>query len=137
MITPSTDYPIIFFDGVCNFCNSSVNFIIKRDKNRIFRYAALQSNAGQKLLERLSISNSDLDTVILFDGNQIYEKSGAALEIVYLLPGAWKFLYIFRFIPRFVRDFLYDLFARNRYKIFGKREMCMMPSPQIKELFMD
>lgn len=128
---------IILFDGVCNLCNSTINFIIKHDQKRIFRYAALQSETGQKLKSQLKIQSVDPDTVILIKNNKVYEKSDAVFKILSKLPGAIKMLYPLIFLPRFIRDFIYDLIAANRYKFFGKRDTCMIPAPNIKELFLD
>lgn len=128
---------IILFDGVCNLCNSSINFIIKHDPKRIFRYAAMQSGTGRKLKAQFKIQNDDPDTVILVKNNEVYEKSDAVFKILSKLPGAFKMLYLFIFLPRFIRDFFYDLIAANRYKFFGKKDTCMIPAPEIKELFLD
>lgn len=125
---------IIFFDGVCNFCNASVNFIIDHDPTRRYRFASLQSKLGQKTLEKNGHSTVELDTVLLLRGGKIYQNSTAVLEIARYLKG-WSWLYVFIVIPRFVRDGVYGLIARNRYRIFGKSESCRVPTPEERTLF--
>ena len=125
---------IILFDGVCNFCNASINFVIDRDVERRFRFASLQSDTGQRILKKNRRSVSDFDTVLLVREGRVYEKSTAALEIARYLRG-WTWLYTFRFIPRFIRDAVYNLIAKNRYRIFGKSESCRIPTPEERSLF--
>lgn len=129
------NHKIILFDGVCNLCNSSVNFIIDRDKKNIFKFAALQSEAGQKILDKSGMNKNDFDSVVLVDENKIYSKSTAALKIVKEFPSLWKTLYVFIIIPSPVRNFIYDLIAKNRYRWFGKKDSCRMPSPELKNKF--
>ena len=128
-------HPIIFFDGVCNLCNRSVQFVIKRDKEGIFRYASLQSASGQQILNEYSLPQDHFNSFILFDNGKIYTRSDAALRVSSQLKG-WKWTRVFRIVPRFVRDAVYNLIARNRYKWFGKREECMLPKPEWKERFL-
>jgi predicted DCC family thiol-disulfide oxidoreductase YuxK len=125
---------IILFDGVCNFCNASINFVIDHDVERRFRFASLQSDIGQRILTENRRSVSDFDTVLLVREGELYEKSTAALEIARYLRG-WTWLYAFRFIPRFIRDAVYNLIAKNRYRIFGKSESCRIPTPEERSLF--
>jgi len=125
---------IILFDGVCNFCNASINFVIDHDVERRFRFASLQSDTGQRILTENRRSVSDFDTVLLVREGKVYEKSNAALEIARYLRG-WTWLYAFRFIPRFIRDVVYNLIAKNRYRIFGKSESCRLPTPEERSLF--
>lgn len=127
---------IILFDGVCNLCNSSVQFVIQRDSNKVFRYAALQSDFAKNLLESLNQSAPDVESVILVDGETVYYRSNAALRIAKHLNGAWPMLSIFLIVPRFIRDAVYNFIGRNRYKWFGKQESCMIPTPELKELFL-
>ncbi|WKV12573.1 thiol-disulfide oxidoreductase DCC family protein [Marivirga harenae] len=127
--------PIIFFDGVCNLCNGAVNFIIDHDKKGHFKFAPLQSNAAEKHVP-LSI-RENTDSILLVDSNKIYSKSTAALKVAKNLNGPWKALYIFIIFPKFVRDFVYDQISRNRYKWFGKRDTCRMPSEEIKNRFVE
>lgn len=127
---------IILFDGVCNFCNGSVQFILKNDPVGHFRFASLQSDVGKKLLKQHGIIN-DINSFVLIEDNKYYVKSSAALRICRNLEGPWKFLYFFRFVPRPFRNFFYDLIAKNRYKWFGKTESCMLPSPEVRNRFLD
>ena len=129
------NHKIILFDGVCNLCNSSVNFIIDRDKKNIFKFAALQSESGQKLLDKFGLNQNDFDSVVLVDENKFYSKSTAALRIVKEFPSLWKALYVFIVIPVPIRNFFYDLIAKNRYRWFGKKDSCRMPSPELKNKF--
>ncbi|MBL8008254.1 MAG: thiol-disulfide oxidoreductase DCC family protein [Ignavibacteria bacterium] len=127
---------VILFDGVCNLCNSSVNFIIDRDKNNIFKFAALQSEAGKNFLCQFSLNETEFDSVVLISGNKYFVKSDAALNIVKEFPGFWKTLYVFRIIPLSFRNYLYDFIAHNRYKIFGRKDSCRIPTPELKEKFL-
>jgi predicted DCC family thiol-disulfide oxidoreductase YuxK len=127
---------IILFDGVCNFCNSSVNFIIVHDKKNYFKFTPLQSDLGIKLLEKYNFDNSKTDSVILIENDNIYTKSTAALKISKHLNRLYSLLYILIIIPTFIRNFVYDIIAKNRYKWFGKKDSCMMPSAEIKSKFL-
>lgn len=127
---------IILFDGVCNFCNNSVNFIIERDPEKYFKFAPLQSEIGQKLLEEHGIDKTVTDSVVLIENGKAYVRTTAALRVARKLSGAWRFFYGFIIVPAFVRDVFYNLFARNRYRMFGKQEACMMPTPEIRERFL-
>ena len=127
---------IILFDGVCNFCNFWVNFIIDRDKKDLFRFAALQSEKGQGLLERFQMDSNSLDTFILIEDKKVYTKSTAALKISRKLKGIWRSFYFLIFIPKPIRDFIYTLIAKNRYKFFGKRSTCRIPTAEEKEKFL-
>src|SRR5687767_12652783 len=113
---------ILLFDGVCNLCNGAVQFVIKRDKNAHFKFAALQSETGQKFLTQNNLHKSHYESFILVSDNKIYTKSTAALKVAKQLGGIWKVLYIFIIIPKPIRDFFYTLIAKNRYKMFGKQE---------------
>jgi predicted DCC family thiol-disulfide oxidoreductase YuxK len=127
---------IILFDGVCNLCNKSVQFIIKRDSAGSFKFASLQGETGQFLLKRYGLKN-DLNSFILIENNKGYLKSSAALRVCSKLGSTWPLLSVFRLLPPFFRDFLYDIVAKNRYKWFGKEDSCMLPLPQWKERFLD
>lgn len=127
---------LILFDGVCNFCNSSVNFIIKRDNKNYFKFSPLQSEYSRNVLEQSNLSSKDFESIILYENNKLYQKSTAALKIAKHLSGLWNIFYVFIIIPPFIRDFFYDIIAKNRYKWFGKREMCMIPTAEIKEKFL-
>jgi predicted DCC family thiol-disulfide oxidoreductase YuxK len=129
---------IILFDGVCNLCNNAINFIIEHDKKDVFRFASLQSELGQKLVLERGIDPDILDTIILIEpGIVYYEKSTAALKIAKDLSGGYSFLQYFLFLPKFIRDGVYNLVASNRYKWFGKKESCMIPTPELKGKFLD
>ena len=130
------DFSIILFDGVCNLCNSSVNFIIDHDKKNVFRFASLQSDAGQSLLKKFNLNVKDFNSIILVENDKFYERSSAVMKIVRKFPGLWKFLYLFIIIPPPVRNFVYDIIADNRYKWFGKKESCRVPTPELKEKFL-
>ncbi|MGB3342363.1 MAG: thiol-disulfide oxidoreductase DCC family protein [Aequorivita sp.] len=126
----------ILFDGVCNLCNGAVTFVIKRDKKNIFKFATLQSEAGTELLSNFKIDRSKLDSIILIDGDRFYSKSSAALYIARHLSGAYPLLFGFMILPKFFRDWIYDFIAKNRYRWFGKRESCMIPTPELAEKFL-
>ncbi|AMC09955.1 hypothetical protein Lupro_01195 [Lutibacter profundi] len=128
---------IIFFDGVCNLCNSSVNFIIKHDNKEQFLFASLQSDAAKEILLQFSTKKLTLDSIILVDNGNIYEKSSAILQISKHLNGGYKLLYCFVIVPKFIRDWVYNYIAKNRYKWFGKKENCMVPTPEIKDRFIE
>jgi predicted DCC family thiol-disulfide oxidoreductase YuxK len=130
------NHPIILFDGVCNLCNGAVNSVIRRDPKAQFRFAALQSDVGQKLLAHFRLSTSDFDTFILVEGERYYSKSTAALRVIKGLGPCWSLLYVLIAVPRPVRDFVYRLIARNRYRLFGKQDSCMVPTPDIKARFL-
>lgn len=127
---------IILFDGVCNLCNNAVIFIIKRDKKNLFRFAALQSEPGMKIVDELGIDTSKTDSIVLVEGNSFCTQSSAALSIARHLSGGYPLLYPFMLLPRFIRDPLYDFIANNRYNWFGKKESCMIPTPKLKTKFL-
>jgi predicted DCC family thiol-disulfide oxidoreductase YuxK len=129
--------PILLFDGVCTMCNSLVSFVIRRDPKRIFQFASLQSDTGQRLLQQAGLPTSQLNTFVLIEGNRYYTKSTAALHLFRRLGRLWTFLYLFIIVPRPLRDMVYHWIAKNRYKWFGKKEQCMLPTPDIKERFLD
>jgi predicted DCC family thiol-disulfide oxidoreductase YuxK len=127
---------IVLFDGVCNFCNSSVQFIIRNDTTNSLKFASLQSELGQQLIATHNLSK-ELDSVIFIENNQAYIKSKAALKIANYFGGFWKIFQVFNIIPSFIRDFFYDIIANNRYKWFGKKDSCMLPSPEVRSRFLD
>jgi predicted DCC family thiol-disulfide oxidoreductase YuxK len=127
---------IILFDGICNLCQASVQFIIKRDPKAHFRFASLQSEAGQKLLTKYSISK-DINSFVFIAGEKYYTKSSAALMVCKYLQGFWKLLYVFMFVPRPIRDRIYHFIAENRYKWFGKRESCLIPTSDLRKRFLE
>ncbi len=128
---------IILFDGLCNLCNSSVQFIIKRDKKKQFRFASLQSSFGTKQLHAFGLSVNELYSIILANEETYLQKSDAALEIARNLRQPWPLLYAFKIVPRFFRDWIYDLIAKNRYTWFGKKDSCMIPTQELKSRFIE
>ena len=129
---------IILFDGVCNLCNNAIQFIIKRDKKNLYKFAALQSDAATALLKERGIDISKIDSIILIDPNTAYyTKSSAALEIGKTFGGVWRLLGFFEWVPGPIRDWVYDLIAKNRYSWFGKRNECMVPTKELKAKFLD
>lgn len=129
-------HPIIYFDGVCNLCNGAVQFALKRDTKGVFRFAALQSDAGQHILDRVGLPREALKTIVLVEGDTIYTHSTAALRAARHLSGLWPLLYAFIVVPRPIRDGVYNWIARNRYRWFGRTEACMMPRPEWKGRFL-
>ena len=128
--------PLILFDGVCNLCNAAVQFVIKRDGTAKFRFAALQSSIGRKYLDRFGLKK-DVTTIILVKNGQAFEKSSAALEIARDLSGLWPLMYFFKVVPKIIRDAVYDFVARRRYKWFGRKDQCMIPTPALRARFID
>lgn len=128
--------PIILFDGVCNFCSGAVNFIIRQDKKKVFRFAALQSEVGQKLLEQYGLPKEKYDSFVLIDNGKVYKSSTAGLRLYSRLPWYWKWTQIFWIVPRFLRDAVYSFIARNRYRWFGKSESCMVPTADVRSRFL-
>lgn len=129
---------IILFDGVCNLCDSSVQFVIKHDKKDVFRFVSLQSELGQNILKHIGINPSNIDSVVLYEpGIAYYFKSAAAIEIAKNLGGVFHFGTIFRIIPTGIRNQLYNYIAKNRYKWFGKKDNCLVPSIEIKSKFLE
>ena len=127
---------IILFDGVCNFCDASINFVIERDKKGKFKYASLQSEVGEKYLNKFGLNTQSYDSFILVEGDKYYTKSSAALRVTKDMTGLWPMLYAFMVIPKVMRDAVYSLIAKNRYKWFGKKDECMLPSPEVRARFL-
>ena len=139
IIAGSMDEPvknIVLFDGICNLCNGLVRFIIKRDKTEKFKFASLQSEIGQQWLLRFGLAKNEFESFVLIEGDKYYLKSAAALKMLRELGGIWKAFYVFILVPRPVRDFIYDVMAKSRYKIFGKKNTCMIPTPELKGRFL-
>lgn len=128
---------ILLFDGVCNLCNGAVNFIIDRDPKSHFKFAALQSKFGQLRLEELGYDQDEFDSLILLSNGQVFKKSSAALRISSQLKGLYPLLQVFLVIPPFIRDGIYDLIARNRYKWFGRSDACRVPTPELQSRFIE
>jgi predicted DCC family thiol-disulfide oxidoreductase YuxK len=127
---------IVLFDGVCNFCNASVNFVIERDKAGYFKFAPLQSEIGEELVAKHGIDTADTDSVILVENDRAYTHSSGALRIAKQLDGIWSWSYAFIVVPKPIRDFGYKLFAKHRYRLFGRQDACMMPTPEIRARFL-
>jgi predicted DCC family thiol-disulfide oxidoreductase YuxK len=128
---------LLLFDGVCNLCNSSVQFILLRDKKDRFRFASLQSDYGQNLLREHNLPTESFNSLVLVENGKVYKKSTAALRIARKLKGLWPLLFAFIIIPPFIRNFVYDIIAKNRYRWFGKKEECMLPRPEWKQKFLE
>ena len=137
MIDIPKNKKVILFDGVCNLCNESVLKIIKYDKRNTFLFTALQSEKGKEILKFLRINSSKVDSIVLYDPGVSYDiKSTAALKIMQDFKGLWRISFLFLFIPEYIRNYLYDVIAKNRYQWFGKKEVCMIPTPELKAKFL-
>lgn len=130
-------YPVVLFDGVCNLCQGSVQWILKRDRAGRFRFASLQSDIAQQLLENFGYSKENFDSVVLIQNGKIFTKSDAALRIAQGLGGLWPLLSLFRVVPKFFRNAVYNWIARNRYSWFGKTQECWLPTPQWRNRFLE
>lgn len=130
-------HPVIFFDGVCNLCTGSVQFIIRHDQQRYFRFASLQSKTGEVLCKELHLPLQEFGSFILWNRGRLYTKSTAALRVTQKLSGLWPLLSVFLIVPPFIRDAVYDLIARNRYRWFGQKKTCWLPAPELDTLFLD
>ena len=131
------DQRIILFDGVCNLCNSAVKFVLKRDMKSVFKFASIQSDVAKKLLINTEVSDIDSGTFVLIDNGILYTRSTAALRVCKHLSGLWPLMAVFMIVPRFIRDWVYNLISRNRYRWFGKRDSCMIPSPGMENKFLN
>ncbi|MFT4847412.1 MAG: putative DCC family thiol-disulfide oxidoreductase YuxK [Cryomorphaceae bacterium] len=127
---------LILFDGYCNLCNGAVQFIIKRDPKEHFRFSSLSWPPAQTLLEKHR-EFGEVDSILLFEDGELYQKSTAALKIAGRLSGLWPLMKVFFIVPRFLRDLVYDFIARNRYRWFGKKDTCMMPEKKVDHLFIE
>ena len=136
-MTIPTDKPILFFDGVCNLCSGFVQFVIERDPESKFRFASLQSGTGQKVLRDNKLSETNLSTVILLKDGKYFTHSDVALEMSRDMGGLWTFFYVFKIIPKTLRDKIYDWVATNRYKWFGEKESCWLPTPELQARFLN
>lgn len=131
------DKKIILFDGVCNLCNASVQFVIKRDTKDVFRFVALQSDLGNKILNHIGINREHTDSMVLYEPVKAYfYKAEAALKIINELGGLYQLLSILQIFPKFILNAVYDNIAKNRYRWYGKQENCMMPTPEITAKFL-
>ena len=129
--------PIILFDGVCNFCNSAVNFVIKRNSKLNIMFAPMQTEAGQKLLQQYNLPLNDMASFIFIDNGKVYRQSTGALKVCRYLRGLWPLCYGLIIVPKFIRDAIYNRVAKNRYKWFGVRQQCMIPTPEVKARFLN
>lgn len=127
--------PVILFDGVCNFCNGAVNFVIKRDKKALIQFAPLQSEKGRMFSRQFGFSEEDMKTFLFIEDGKVYTKSTAALRVCRYLGALWPLCYGCVIVPKFIRDGMYNWVAKNRYKWFGKKETCMMPTPEVRTRF--
>lgn len=127
---------IILFDGICTLCNRHVQTIIGKDRKGIFKFAALQSAVGNKLVKELNLPENNFKTLIYIKNDRYFLRSDAFLEVVKTLGGSWQVLYTFKIVPKFIRDGIYNIVAQNRYKWFGKEEKCLVPTPELKSRFL-
>jgi predicted DCC family thiol-disulfide oxidoreductase YuxK len=128
---------LVFFDGVCNLCNNTVQFLLKIDKHQRLQFGSLQGETVKKILPAYNISPDKLKSIIFIHNNKAYTESSAVLEIFRLIGGLWTLLYVFKIIPAFLRNGIYRLIARYRYQWFGKKDQCMIPSPSLQSRFLD
>ena len=126
---------VILFDGVCNLCNGAVTFVIKQDKTARFKFASLQSEAAQQLLQQHGVLKK-MDSIVVIEEGKIFQKSIAALKIAKHFPWYWQWLQVFWIVPRPLRDAVYDFIAKNRYRWFGKKDVCMIPTPELRARFL-
>lgn len=131
-----TQPPVVLFDGVCNLCNSTVDFVIRFDRRKLVKFASLQDPFGQKILHESQRDDESFDSIVFWDNGTIYTYSSAVLQIAKYMGGVWPLLQIFRLVPPFIRDAVYRFVARNRYYWFGKRDTCRIPSAEEKSRFM-
>ena len=127
----------VFFDGVCNLCNRSVNFLISKDKKEVLKFASLQSDYAQNIIPKELLNRENLDTIIVYSDGQFYDRSNAVLKLCKVLGGGFYVVLIGYLIPRFVRDGLYRFIANNRYRWFGTQSQCRVPSPELKDRFLE
>lgn len=131
-----TTDPVILFDGVCNFCNGAVNFTIKRDKHKTIKFAALQSDIGQALLKQYGLPGDFISSFLFIENGKVYSRSTAALRVCRYLKALWPLCYGFIIVPAFIRNAVYDFIAKNRYKWFGQKDECMVPTPDVRARFL-
>ncbi len=130
------DKQVILFDGVCNFCNNAVNFVIKRDKQAAIMFTPLQSDTGKELAKQYGIPVDNLQSFIFIEKGKAFNRSTAALKVCKYLKAAWPFCYVFIIVPAFIRDGIYNWIAKNRYKWFGQKNECMIPTPDVRARFL-
>lgn len=132
-----SELQLVVFDGVCNFCNSWVEFVHQRDSNKQFFFAPLQSDLGNEIINKYKIDSTKIDSIMYLKGKKLHLKSSAALRILKDLGGIWALLFVFIIVPPFIRNFVYDVIAKNRYKWFGKKDQCMIPEDHLRNQFLD
>lgn len=134
----TVEHPVVLFDGVCNLCDATVNFLIDHDPGDVLRFTALQSEPGRALLAARGVTapEGDPDSILLVEGDRVWTHSDAALRIAARLPAPWRWARAFLIVPRFARDAVYRFIARNRYRWFGRTEMCRMPTPALRARFL-
>ena len=130
-------HSIILFDGVCNLCNGAVKFVIKRDNRNHFLFASLQSDEGKQIVEEHNFPDNKMKSFFLVENGKVYDRSTAALRVARRLTGLWPLLYGFIIVPGFIRDGVYNWIAKNRYQWFGKKDECMVPTPELKAKFLN
>jgi predicted DCC family thiol-disulfide oxidoreductase YuxK len=131
------EHPIVLFDGTCNLCSGIVKFLIRNDKRKILRFAAMQSEAGKEILQQYGFPEHYLKTFVFVKNNKAYTGSTAALKLYNELPWYWKWTQAFWIVPRFLRDAVYEFVSKHRFQWFGKKDHCMVPSPELKSRFLD
>lgn len=136
MQSSEKEFPIVFFDGVCNLCNSTIQLIIKYDKKSIFKFSSLQSNTAKQILNDYELDLNKMPSIVLVQNSKIYTKSTAVLTIFKQLNKFWPLYYLFILIPKFFRDWIYNIIAKNRYKWYGKQKSCWVPSPELNNKFL-
>ena len=129
--------PVLLFDGVCNLCTASVRWVLPRDPDEHFHFASLQSEVGRKLLVEAGGNPDELDSVVLLEDGRLWERSTAALRVARRLKAPWPLLYAFILVPRPIRDWIYNIVARHRYRVFGRKQECMIPDPGVRARFLD
>ena len=129
--------PLILFDGVCNFCNSAVNFTIKRDKQALIQFVPLQSEKGRLFLRQYNLPTEEMRSFVFIEDGKVYTRSAAALRVCRYLKGLWPACYGLIIVPKFIRDGIYKWIAKNRYKWFGQKNECMMPAPELQAKFLN
>lgn len=134
--TPTGVQHLLLFDGVCNLCNGTVQFLLRADRRKKLFFAALQSDTGQRVLQAYQFSGPPLQTVVFCSGPKYFTHSNAILEVCRVLGFPWSLLYLFKVIPRPLRDLIYRWVARNRYQWFGKKENCLLPTPELRQRFL-
>jgi predicted DCC family thiol-disulfide oxidoreductase YuxK len=127
---------LVLFDGVCNLCSALVQFVIRHDRVAKFRFAAIQSEIGKEIFQSHGLDAADLQTFVFIADGRMFVRSDAAIEVASRFGGAWRFFTVFRLVPRVARDWIYSVIARNRYRWFGRKEVCMVPTVEIKERFL-